>query len=111
MKKPLEKDLLKEYIAVLETKQTAEWHDVKNELHSTIEQLNPLSFLKNGLSSFTNFSDLKSNLLNSAVAITTNYLSQNTVLGAFEKPIKKIAGNVLLNILNKLSPKKTITLK
>lgn len=106
MKKPLEKDLLKERIAVLELRQAAEWALVKQEMQGTIEDLNPFSFIKKSFIGVTSSPEIKSNLLDGAVTLSSHLLAQVPILSNFQKPIKKMVGTVLVNLLNKMSTKK-----
>jgi hypothetical protein len=99
---------LKERINALEIQQTAELYLLKNQFHTTIEQINPLNFLKNAISGIIASPDIKSDLLNSTINIASNFISKNTVLGVFQKPIKNILGNLTMTLLNKLSPKKEL---
>ncbi|QBZ98521.1 hypothetical protein [Flavobacterium sangjuense] len=106
MKTPEEKDFLMERIIALEIKQKVELELLKLQFHSTVEQLNPLYFIKNSFKQLTAAPEIKSGLLDSAVNMTSQYLTRNPFLGRFQKPIKNILGNVLMTVLNKLSPKK-----
>lgn len=106
MKTLQEKDFLLERITALEIKQTAELQQLKLQFHSTVEQLNPLYFVKNTFKKLTTDPELKSSLLDNAVSITSHYLSKNTLLGNFQKPIRNIIGNVIQTVLNKISPTK-----
>lgn len=99
---------LMERINALEIQQRTELHLLKNQFHTTIEQLNPLYFIKNTIAEIIGSPDLKSDLLNSTYNIASNFISNNSVLGTFQKPIKKIMGNLLMSLLNKLSPKKEL---
>ncbi|WP_264521863.1 hypothetical protein [Flavobacterium sp. N1994] len=99
---------LMERISALEIQQTAELHLLKKQFHSTIEQLNPLYFLKNTISGIIGSPDIKSDLLHGTINMASNFIEKNTVLGVFQKPIKKILGNLTMTLLNKLSPKKEL---
>ena len=91
MKTITKEQLLLEHIAHLEIKQNIELQVLKTQVHSSIEILNPIFSL------FFTDSNLnrKSNLVDSAVNITTQLLTQNTILGLFQKPIKNVVWNLL----------------
>jgi hypothetical protein len=101
-----EKDLLIQHIIFLERKQTEELSLLKLEFHSTVEQLNPLYFIKNTYKQLTAPTDIKSGLVNGAVTMTSHFLTQNSFLSRFQKPLKNILGNVVMSLLDKLNHKK-----
>ncbi|WP_333600764.1 hypothetical protein [Flavobacterium sp.] len=107
MKAIAKKDVLRERIAILESQQTAELMLLKQQFHNTVEQLNPLYFIKNAFKGITTSPEIKSDILHSAVTVTSNFVSKNTLFGAFQKPIKKIIGNILMAVLNKISSEKS----
>lgn len=106
MKTADEKDFLMQQIIVLERKQTEELRLLKQQFHSTVEQLNPFYFIKNTFKQLTAPTEIKSGLVNGAVSLTSHFITQNSFLGQFQKPIKNILGNIVLSALNKLSTKK-----
>ncbi|MBC7439777.1 MAG: hypothetical protein H7250_07325 [Flavobacterium sp.] len=101
-------DFLIQRIIALENKQTSEMHLIKKQFHETVEQLNPLYFIKNTFKGFIGSSEVRSDLLHKAVDLATHFIAKNGLLGVFEKPIKNILGNTLLFILKKISPKKRL---
>jgi hypothetical protein len=86
-----QEQLLLERIEHLQFKQDIELRQLKSQVHGSIENFNPLASFMNGNAS----PETKSNLVNAAVNITSQFLSRNTVLGLFQKPIKNILGNLL----------------
>ncbi|MCF6129606.1 hypothetical protein L1S35_07975 [Flavobacterium sp. AS60] len=98
------KNMLKERITALEIQQTEELRILKLEFHSLAEKLNPLYLIKNTFKNLTADPEIKSNLLDSAISMTSQFIAGNTFLNRFQTPIKNIIGNVFKTILNKISP-------
>jgi hypothetical protein len=95
MKTITEEQLLMERIEHLQIKQDIELRQLKSQVHGSIQLLNPLSIIRSTLFGSDNSPDTKTDLMNTAVNMTTQFLSRNTVLGLFQKPIKRILGNIL----------------
>jgi hypothetical protein len=106
MKHRQEKDILMERIIGLELQQARELQNLKMQFHQTLEELNPLYQLKKTVKDALTTTEGKTDILQGAVNLTANWLSHNSVLALFQKPVKKIVSNLVLNILNKLSPSK-----
>lgn len=106
MKNRQEKDLLMERIIELELQQARELQSLKVQFHQTLEELNPLYQLKKTVKDALTTKEGKTDILQGAVNLTSNWLAHNSVLSLFQKPIKKVVSNLVLNILNKLSPNK-----
>lgn len=100
------KDMLKERITALELQQSEELRILKLEFHSLAERLNPLYLIKSTFKNLTSDPEIKSNLLDSAVTMTSHFIAKNTFLSRFQTPIKNIIGNVLQTFLKKISPSK-----
>lgn len=98
------KDALKERITALEIKQAEELRDLKLEFHSIAEKLDPLYLIKNTFKNLTADPEIKSNLLDGAVNMTSHYLTKIPFLGRFQQPIKNIIGNVLQTVLKRIGP-------
>lgn len=98
------KDVLKERITALEIQQSEELRVLKLEFHSIAEKLDPLYLIKNTFKNLTADPEIKSNLLDSAVSMTSHFIARSTFLSRFQTPIKNIIGNVLQTVLNKISP-------
>jgi hypothetical protein len=97
MKTITEAELLKEHIVHLELKQVIELRQLKAEVHRAIHHLNPLaSFFGNNAAT-----EMKTDLVGSAVNITSQFLFKNNFLGRFQKPITRILGNWLQNFINR----------
>ena len=95
MRKKNETLVLNEKIIFLQCKQADELVILKEQFHSIYENLKPINLLKNTLQNITSSPDIKSILLNSAIGITTGFLSKKILIGSSSNPIKKLLGNVL----------------
>jgi hypothetical protein len=95
MKTITQEQLLMERIEHLQFKQDIELRQLKSQVHGSIQLLNPLSIIRSTLFGSDNSPDTKADLMNTAVNITSQFISRNSVLGLFQKPIKTILGNIL----------------
>lgn len=88
-------ELIKSEISFLKNKQREGLVSLKNQFHSTFENLKPINLLKETLVEIDEQPDFKSNLLNSAVGLSTGYLSKILIIGNSSNPFKKILGGVV----------------
>jgi hypothetical protein len=97
MKTNTEAELLKEHIIHLEFKQTIELRQLKSQVHRALNHLNPLaSFFGNNAAT-----EMKTDLVGSAINITSQFLFRNTLLGRFQNPVRRIIGNWLQHFINR----------
>jgi hypothetical protein len=87
--------ILKEKIALLENRQAQELILLREQAHTTFESLQPLNLLKNTFEEVSSSSELKDNMLNNVIGLTTGYLSKKVLLGSTHNPIKKFVGTFL----------------
>lgn len=87
--------ILMEKISLLEIRQAQELSLLREQLHSTYENLKPLNLIKSTLNEVTSSPELKDNLLNNVIGITTGFLSKKILVGATHNPIKRVAGAIL----------------
>ena len=97
MKINTEAELLKEHITHLELKQAIELRLLKSQIHGALNHLNPLaSFFGNNAAT-----EMKTDLVGSAINITSQFLFRNNFLGRFQNPIRRILGNWLQDFINR----------
>ncbi len=109
MKKGNQSELIKSQIWFLKTKQKEELASLKNQLHITFESFKPINLLKETFKEVGESPDLKSNLLNSAIGLSTGFISKKLMVGKTSNPIKNIIGTVvefaIANVVTKNSEK------
>mgnify|MGYP000747592874 CR=1 FL=1 len=84
--------LLKERIALLESRQSQEISILKEQALVVYESVKPVNLLKNVLKDFTTQPELKENTLGGIAVIASGYLSKKLLIGTSNSPLKKIAG-------------------
>jgi hypothetical protein len=85
-----------ERIEHLQIKQDIELRQLKTQVHGSIQLLNPFSSLFGGNATL----ETKSNLVNTAINISSQLLSRNSVLGLFQEPIKRFLVNLFKRFIN-----------
>ena len=104
-------DTLQEMIALLQKKQTVELMQLKDQYHYTYESLRPLNIVKNIFTDMTTSAELRGNLINNIVGISTGYLTKKVMLGATHNPIKRILGTLLQFVITNVVTKHSNTPK
>ncbi len=95
MKKQNASDTLNEMIAVLQQQQALELEILKDQFHITYESLKPVNLIKNTIKEVVTLPNLKNNLLNNVIGLTTGFLSKKLIVGATHNPVIKLAGTLL----------------
>jgi hypothetical protein len=90
-----EKELLTEKIIALQALQATQLDALKQQFETTYQSLRPVNLLKNTLYEVTTSPDIKDNLLNNVIGITTGYLSKKALTGTSHNPLIKLAGSLL----------------
>lgn len=106
-----ETDILKEKIALLENQQAIELYALREQIHATYESLKPLNFLKNTLEEVSSSPDLKDNILNNVIGLTSGYLSKKILVGSTHNPIKQLVGTLLQFTIGNVVAKHSETIK
>jgi hypothetical protein len=86
---------LKTAIAQLEQKKSGEWHLLKEQLHTTQESLKLKNIIKSTFKGAMSSPDLKSSILNTAVGLTTGFVTKKLLIGKTINPLKKLLGIVV----------------
>jgi hypothetical protein len=105
MKTITQEQLLMERIISLQTQQRSELQQLKVQFHNTMQVLNPFSIIKTSLLEMDAVPNLKNVVLNGVVNLTSYYLGKNSLLRIFQKPIYKILGTFVNELVNKFSIK------
>lgn len=100
MKTTDQKQLLLEKILALETKQEAQLCDLKEQIHLSFESLSPLNYIKNTLHDITSSPDIKADLWQGVVGLTSGYLTQKVGLFSLaQKPVRSLLGWISKKLL------------
>jgi hypothetical protein len=83
---------LKETIRALENKKVSEWAALKEEFLITAENLKPINILKKTLKKAVSAPELKDNIINTAIGLTTGFVAKKTLIGKTHNPFKKLLG-------------------
>jgi hypothetical protein len=105
MKKIHQTKILKETIILMKMKQAEELVQLKDQYQYTIESLKPLNLIKNAFGLMATSPEIKGNILNNIVGMTTGYLTKKVLLGSTHNPIKRILGTMLQFVITNLVTK------
>jgi hypothetical protein len=86
---------LKKAIKQLELQQANEWPLLKEEFLKTAERLKLINIIKNTFKEAVNVPDLKTDIINTAIGLTTGILAKKIIIGKTLNPLSKLAGVVL----------------
>jgi hypothetical protein len=111
MKKSNETDALNETIALLEYRQEQELRMLKEQFELTYDSLKPLNIIKKAFGEMTTSTELKGNIINNVIGMSTGYLTKKLILGSSHNPFKRILGNVLQFVITNVVTKHTDNLK
>ncbi|MBK7122522.1 MAG: hypothetical protein IPH68_06700 [Chitinophagaceae bacterium] len=94
---------LKRAILELEIRQANELVMLKAAIKNTAESLKPFNLIKNSLKDAARSPDLKVDVFNAAIGLTTGILAKKLVIGNTMNPLKKILGIFLeMAVANKV---------
>jgi len=86
---------LNKSISQLRLKQAEQLVLLRDQFHHTYESLKPINLLKHTFKEAASTPDIKDGLLNSAIGLTTGYLSKGIFIGTSANPVRKILGTLL----------------
>jgi|ERR1035437_355343 hypothetical protein len=95
MKKPDAGTLLKQLILAKEAEHIVEGKQLKDEFHQVYESLKPINIIKNTFRKIFSVSDLKTNIIDVAIGITTGFVAKKVFTGRSHSPLTKLAGIIL----------------
>lgn len=97
-------DELRDSIFLLEMKRANDWCLLKEELHTTYENLKPVNIIKNKFMDLASTPNLQSTVVNSVIGLATGFIAKKVFIGTSHNPIKKILGIILeIAVANKVS--------
>lgn len=88
-------DALNEKIISVQLKQAVELKLLKEQFHHTYQSLKPINLIKSTLHEVELVPEIKTNLFNNAIGLTTGYISKIVLFGASRNPITKLMGTLL----------------
>lgn len=87
--------ILKRLILVKESEQYQKGKLLKEHFHLTYESLKPINIIKNTLKEAVSISAFKNNLVNTAIGITSGFITKKILIGKSNNPFAKLFGIVL----------------
>lgn len=96
-----EKIALKETIITLQNQQADDFFVLKQQYYTTLESFRPVNLIKNSIQEVLSSPNLKANLMQGAIALGTNYISNKVLFGASNHPVKRILGSVYKFVVNR----------
>lgn len=106
MKTNAQNDILTEKINYLKNRQEHELQLLKQQYDITLNSLKPINLIKSTFQEFRSSTELKSNLVNGAVGIGTNFLLSKIMVLSPKNPLKNILYNGIRYVANNLTKKK-----
>jgi hypothetical protein len=108
MKSINQKTELEEKIAYLKLKKSDDFYALQEQYNETVESLKPLNLIKSATRKFITDPNLKTNLLNGAIGLGTNYLSKTLMNENTLNPVKRVLGKVLKFAMKNFIGKKSM---
>ncbi|WP_309609973.1 hypothetical protein [Flavobacterium sp.] len=110
MKTTNQNDVLTERITYLKSRQAHELQLLKQQYDITLNNLKPINLIKSTFQEFKSSKELKSNLINGAVGIGTNFLLSKVMFLSPKNPLKNILYNGIRYVANNFTRKNQKTL-
>ncbi|MBE0393313.1 hypothetical protein HNQ02_003191 [Flavobacterium sp. 7E] len=85
---------LEETIRVLKIKQTQELVVLNEQFQNVYDSVKPANLIKSTINEIVNTPNLKHNLINNLIGLSTGYLSKKIMFGGAKGPVKKVLGTV-----------------
>src|ERR1700744_300687 len=111
MNKITESEALNQKISSLQNRQQEDLKLLKENFHHVYESIKPMNLIKNALHEMTSSPEVKGNLVDGAIGLTSGFLSKKLLFGNSANPIKNILGNVLQFAVSNIVSKHTDEIK
>ena len=111
MNKINQTEALNKTIAALQEKKEIEFSLLKEQFQITYESLKPINLIKSTLANVASSPELKNNVLNNVIGLTTGYISKKVILGNTRNPIKILLGSLFQFAIANVVSKHTESLK
>lgn len=102
-------ETLSQTIVLLEQKKAEELQSIQQQYAVIYESVKPLKLMKSALKMMTTSPDLKHNILNTAIGLSTGYISKKLLLGSTHNPLKRVLGTVFQFVVTNLVSKRIDT--
>lgn len=102
MKKESAVEILRRDILILEAKRQEDLHELKSQLHTTYESLNPINLIKGMFKSATESPELTTGLTKAAMGVTSGHLIKKLLFGSTHNPLKRMAGAAIQAIVTNM---------
>jgi len=89
------KEALRREILALEAKRQIELFELKQQFNTTYESLKPINLIKDVFHQMSSSSDLKNDLAEAGIGITSGYFIKKLIIGSSQNPLKLILGNLI----------------
>ncbi|MEP7255475.1 MAG: hypothetical protein ABI666_06840 [Ferruginibacter sp.] len=86
---------LKSRIQQLEQQQAIEWPLLKEDLHKTYESFKLINILKSTFKEAVDVPDIKTNIINAAIGLTSGIVAKKVILGKTLNPLSKLLGLIV----------------
>lgn len=103
--------LLKQLIVLKEAEHVLEGKLLKEQLHLIYESLNPINIMKNAFKGIFSVSDFKTNMVNSAIGLTTGFVAKKVFIAKSHNSFTKLAGIILEIVVASAVTKNSETVK
>lgn len=103
-------DALSRAIDVLENKKDLELKSLKEQMTTVQEHFKPINLIKSTFHNANN-PEVKNDIVNNAIGLTTGYLSKKILMGTTHNPIKKLVGTFLEFAIAKVVAKNSDVIK
>jgi hypothetical protein len=94
-------------IALLKSKQSKELILLKDQFHLTYDSLKPINLIKSLFHEVADSPEIKSNIVNNIIGLSTGYITKKLLFGASHNPITKLIGTLfqfgVTNVISKHS--------
>ncbi|MBF4491889.1 hypothetical protein IRZ83_04490 [Flavobacterium sp. JLP] len=98
-------ETLNQQIALLETRQDAEWCAIKDEIDGIKENLKPLNLIRNTVEEINETVGFKSHVAQTAISIGLGFLAKKLVVGKSDSMLKGVFGSLLQLVVTNLVSK------
>jgi hypothetical protein len=104
MQKIVNRPDLERIITELELNQRTEWSLIKNQFEATVESLKPANIIKSSLKEIISAPDLKTDVVDAAIGLTTGFVAKKIIIGKTMNPLKLLLGIIMeLAVANKVA--------